>query len=901
MSELQPKTAPKTPRTGAEVRQAFQDFFAAEGHKVLPSGSLVPRNDPTLMFVNAGMVPFKDIFTGRAERPAARATTSQKCIRISGKHNDLENVGVTARHHTFFEMLGNFSFGDYFKERAIDLAWRFITEVLQLPEERLVVTIFGGEGELAADEEAGELWQRVARVPAERILRCGMADNFWQMGEVGPCGPCSEIHYYFGEGEPDIARFGEEPGVDGSGWVELWNLVFMQFERNARGEFTPLPHPSIDTGAGLERLAAVVQGVTSNYDTDLLRPIVERAAELAGLHYEASQSEADVSLRVIADHARTAAFLIAEGIFPDRDGRAYVLRRVMRRAIRHAHLLGLKQGFLAACAEVVITNQGAAFPELHEHAALIKDVINQEEARFRETLARGLELIQANTDWLEPSPGQRCLPGAVAFKLYDTYGFPLDLQQVIGREQGFAVDDAGFEAALATARDRSRGSKVGSAALDEGVEQLERRCEATTFVGYDQLEAEAKVVALLDAEARPVTELRASQTGFVAVDTTPFYAEAGGQAGDMGEMHHAGFKAQVLDTQRPKQKVSLHRVVAEKGGLTVGDAVTLSVDASRRQAIRRHHSATHLLHHALREALGPQATQKGSYVGPDRLRFDYAGSQPLSRAQLDAIEAQVNQAVLANVPVTTELCDMAGAKAKGAIGLFEERYGEEVRVLTMGASIELCGGTHVARSGDIGAVRVLSDVGVAAGVRRIEAVAGEAALAHAREQEAALETLALQLKTTPDRLQERVAKLLEELKAQGRELEQAKRAVLEGSSASAATVKQLGEVTLHVQEVPATDMKTLRDRVDQLKDAHAPAVVLLGSASADGKALLAFGVSKALSAQLSAKTLIASAAPHIRGGGGGRPDFAQAGGAYPEGLAQALEAATAAASDQLAP
>ncbi len=897
-------------RTGAGLRRGFLDFFHGEGHRIVPSGSLVPANDPTLMFVNAGMAPFKDVFIGRAAAPASRATSAQKCIRISGKHNDLENVGVTARHHTFFEMLGNFSFGDYFKEQAIELAWKFVTETLGLPESHLVVTVFGGENGLAADDEAAALWKRIAGLKDERVLRCGVADNFWQMGETGPCGPCSEIHFFFGEGTPDVSAFGAEPDSAGAGWVELWNLVFMQFERDLAGNFAPLPAPCIDTGAGLERFAAVMQGVTSNYDTDLLRPILDAAAKLAGVRYRSSPSPEDVALRVIADHARTSAFLIAEGIFPDRDGRAYVLRRVMRRAIRHAQSLGLGPGFLAECAGVVVDQYGQAYPELVDRRALISDVVRQEEGRFHATLKRGLDLIETHAPASTPdapsvahsASGLPSLSGDVAFNLYDTFGFPLDLLEVIGRERGFAVDVAGFEAAMEAARQRSAGSKVGSAALAEGFALAERDLPPTRFVGYEREQASARVLALLDPNAEPQTRLAAGSTGYVVTDVTPYYAESGGQVGDTGTLSAPGVRATILDTQRPREGVVFHQVRVDEGSLESSHKVELTIDSPRRRAIRRHHSVTHLLHEALRAELGPQATQKGSYVGPARLRFDFSAATALSPEQLSRIERAVNAAIMANEAVTTDICDLEAAKAAGAVGLFEARYGAEVRVLTMGTSKELCGGTHVNFTGDIGSFRIVSESSLAAGVRRIEAVAGSAALAYAQDESGRLLRLGQLLKTSPDQLCERIERLLEEQRALQKTVQALKRQLVEGAAGASKTqIEAVGGVNLLAEVTPSTDIAVLRERIDKLKQQHAPAVVILGTRSADGKALLAIGVSKGLEDRISAKSLIQAAAPKIQGGGGGRTDFAQAGGSQAAGLEDALATAQSLARATLAP
>ncbi|MGB8332674.1 MAG: alanine--tRNA ligase, partial [Polyangiales bacterium] len=627
--------------SSSEIRESFLRFFAERGHERVASGPLVPPNDPTLMFANAGMVQFKDVFTGKEERSYSRATSSQKCIRISGKHNDLENVGVTARHHTFFEMLGNFSFGDYFKRDAIKFAWDYFIDTLALDPERIVVTVFGGEGGLApADDEAAAIWKDVTGFPSERIIRCGAKDNFWQMGDTGPCGPCSEIHYCLGLDEIDVRRFGEEPSADGRGWFELWNLVFMQFERHADGTMKSLPAPSIDTGAGLERIAVVEQGVLSNYDTDLLRPIVDLAAEISGKRYRGSQSETDISMRVIADHARTAAFLISEGVFPDRDGREYVLRRVMRRAIRHGHRLGIGEPFLHHCALRVVDKMGEVYPQLSERRALIEEITHQEEERFRRTLDRGLELIADNTEWVEQG-GVRSLPGKVSFRLYDTYGFPLDLQEVIGKEQSFEIDHEGFDAELDKARTRSQGSKVGSNAVADVYPALAQDLGAIEFIGYETESADGEVVALLRGGSR-VDVLGPSDEGEIVTRTTPFYPEQGGQVGDRGVIVAEGLHFDVDDTQKPVDGLIVHRGTVLSGSVKLGDLVGLRVDQQLRTATRRNHSATHLLHWALRQVVGETATQKGSLVGPSRLRFDYSGTRPLDASEIERIENLVN-------------------------------------------------------------------------------------------------------------------------------------------------------------------------------------------------------------------------------------------------------------------
>jgi alanyl-tRNA synthetase len=871
-----------------EIRRSFLDFFAGHGHTVVPSGPLVPANDPTLMFANAGMVQFKDVFTGKDKRAYTRATSSQKCIRISGKHNDLENVGVTARHHTFFEMLGNFSFGDYFKTEAIAFAWRYFTEVLRLDQERLVVTVFGGEpGYGPADEEAAAIWKDVTGFPPERIIRCGAKDNFWQMGDTGPCGPCTEIHYCLGLDDVDPRKFGEEPTPEGRGWFELWNLVFMQFDRQADKSLLDLPAPSVDTGAGLERVCVVKQDVLSNYDTDLLRPMVDLAAEISGKKYRGTQGDDDVSMRVIADHARTAAFLISEGIFPDREGRAYVLRRVMRRAIRHGHRLGIEEPFLHACALEVVKTMGEVYPQLVERADLIRDITLQEEERFRATLKRGLDLLDGNDEWLDEG-GKKRLPGAVAFKLYDTFGFPLDLQDVIGREQGFDVDHDGFERAMDEARERSQGSKLhADADVQEIHRAIRREAGAVTFTGYE-VEGEAATVKALVRGSQRVSALAAGEEGEVVLDRTPFYAEKGGQVGDVGALTAGGVVARVLDTVTPLEGLVVHRVRVEAGTLEVGATVQAAVDPDARGATRRNHSATHLLHWALRQVVGPSATQKGSLVGPDRLRFDYAATRPLTAEEIARVEDLVNREVLRNDAITTDVLAMDEAKARGAIGIFEEKYGDVVRVLSIGPSMELCGGTHARRTGDIGLFKVLSETGLAAGVRRIEAATGLRSLAHLRAVEAEAGEAAALLKAPASLLKEKVQKLVEGQAELKRELERLKRAMMSGGGADlGAEAKDVDGVKVLGAVVDLGDPQALREMADQLRDKLAPAVVLLGS-EAKGKALLVCSVSKELTARFQAGRIVKEAAGVVGGGGGGRADFAQAGGSDPSKLEEAV-------------
>ena len=875
--------------SSSEIRESFQRFFAEREHERVGSGPLVPPNDPTLMFANAGMVQFKDVLTGKEERPYSRATSSQKCIRISGKHNDLENVGVTARHHTFFEMLGNFSFGNYFKRDAIKFAWDYFIDTLELDPERLVVTVFGGEEGLApADDEAAGIWKDVAGLPDERIIRCGAKDNFWQMGDTGPCGPCSEIHYCLGLDDVDPRTFGDEPASDGRGWFELWNLVFMQFERHANGQMDALPAPSIDTGAGLERIAVVKQGVLSNYDTDLLRPIVDLAADISGKRYQSSQDDDDVSMRVIADHARTTAFLISEGVFPDKDGRAYVLRRVMRRAIRHGHRLGIGEPFLHHCALRVVDKMGDVYPQLTERRALIEEITFQEEERFRRTMDRGLQLIADNDEWVGQG-AKRSLPGKVAFRLYDTYGFPVGLQEVIGQEQGFEVDMEGFNQELGEARLRSQGSKIGSSAVAEVYPALAQELGAVEFLGYDSESARSEVLALL-AEGAAVDELATGASGEIITRATPFYPEQGGQVGDRGIVEVNGSLFEVEDTHKPVDGLIVHRGTVVSGSFKPGAQVDLLVHHALRSATRRNHSATHLLHWALRQVVGATAAQKGSLVGPDRLRFDYSGTRPLEAAEIEEIENLVNAQVLENTEITTEALPMDEAKRRGAIGIFEEKYGDVVRMLTIGPSRELCGGTHAYRTGDIGLFKVLSETGLAAGVRRIEATTGLNALGHLRRVESELTRAAALLKAPTSQLRDRVERLIEQQKESQREIGRLKRSLMSGDSADlSAEAREVDGARLLGATVELGDAGALREMADQLRDKLAPAVVLLGSASKDGKkALLVCSVSKELTGRFRAGDIVKAAAMVVGGNGGGRPDFAQAGGPDPSKLGEAV-------------
>jgi len=892
---------PARATTASDVRAAFLGFFRRKGHEVVPSAPLVPANDPTLMFSNAGMVQFKDVFTGKEERPYSRATSSQKCIRISGKHNDLENVGVTARHHTFFEMLGNFSFGDYFKEDAIAYAWELLTKVFGLPEDHLVITVFGGEQGIAADDEARAIWRKVTGFPDAKIIGMGMKDNFWQMGDAGPCGPCSEIHYFQGGGAPDLGLFDREPGPDGRGWMEIWNLVFMQFDRSIDGgapRLDPLPAPCVDTGAGLERVASVLQGKVSNYETDLLRALVDKASEISGKTYRASAGDDDVSMRVIADHARTTAFLIAEGVFPDRAGREYVLRRVMRRAIRHGHRLGISQPFLHEVALEVVRLMGDHYPELVARKGLIASTAEQEEVRFRQTIDRGLKILDEEIGELRRG-GHATISGDTAFKLYDTYGFPLDLTEVIAKERDLDVDTAGYERALDEQRARSEGSKVGEAAvLGVWRDVAARVKDGVRFVGYEREEAEGAALAIVKGDAI-VERATAGEEVAIVTDVTPFYGEAGGQVGDRGTLRSASAAADLVvaidDTQKPLAGLFVHYGRVVSGTLETGAAVRLEVDHERRSATRRNHSATHLLHWALRSVIGEQATQKGSLVGPDRLRFDFSHGKPLAPEEIAKIEDLVNAKVLVNAPVETEVLPIDEARKKGAVAIFEEKYGDVVRVLTMTKdSVELCGGTHARALGEIGLFKIVSEGGVAAGVRRIEAATGLNALAYVRQVERTLKSAAQVVKSGPSDLPDRLEKLLDKDRALEKEVADLKRKLAFGGGGGGGGVDDLvrgareipGGKALAVK-VDAPDAATLRELAEQLRDKLGEAVVLVGAVQGP-KAALALAVSKSLVGRYKAGDLIKGVAQKIGGSGGGRPDMAQAGGADTAKLDEAL-------------
>jgi alanyl-tRNA synthetase len=881
--------------TSAELRSAFLNFFGKNGHEICASGPLIPANDPTLMFAAAGMVQFKDLFLGVEKRNYKRATTSQKCIRISGKHNDLEAVGPSPRHHTFFEMLGNFSFGDYFKEEAIVFAWDFLTKELQLPTDRLIFSYFKGENGVAEDTFARDLWYKVSGFGPERVRGLGMSDNFWQAGETGPCGPSSEIFFCNGP-EVDPSKFGEEQTVEGYGWMEIWNLVFMQFERSLVGgeyKLDALPAPSIDTGAGLERLACVTQGKTNNYDTDLLRALVDRASELSGKRYGGGMENDDVSMRVIADHARTTAFLIAEGVMPDRTGREYVLRRVMRRAIRHGHRLGIEKPFLHEVALRVVDVMGDQYPELRERRDHIASVAEGEEVRFRQTIERGLSLLEERFQ-IMAGEGKTTLAGADAFKLYDTYGFPLDLTNVICSERGFAVDEPGYDAALEVARERSEFKSS-----EHAVEGVYREALAAVpggsvrFTGYEKDRDQGTLLAIVK-NGTLVTEAEAGDSVELVSEKTPFYGESGGQVGDHGVIQTATAKVIIDDSHKPITGLVAHRGRVEAGRLQVGEKLELVVDTARRDRTRRNHSATHLLHWALRTVLGSHAQQKGSLVGPERLRFDFTSPRALTPEEISKVEDLVNQRTLANHSVRTEVLNMDEARARGAMMIFEEKYGDVVRMLSMAESTELCGGTHARATGDIGLFKIVSEQGVSAGVRRIIAVTGDGALAYLRDLEASFAKVVALAKATPTNVADKVEKLLLHERALEKQVDDLQRKLATGGGgggmdALLAKARDIAGVKVLGVRTEVTDRGALRELAEQLRDKLGQSVVLVGSV-ADGKVQLVLTVAKELTSRLKAGELIKNSAQLVGGSGGGRPDMAQAGGTDVARLDEAIEA-----------
>ena len=860
----------------ADIRESFLRFFEEKGHTRVASSSLIPANDPTLLFTNAGMNQFKDCFLGLEKRAYTRATSSQKCVRAGGKHNDLENVGYTARHHTFFEMLGNFSFGDYFKRDAIHYAWEFLTsdKWLNLPQEKLWVTVY------ASDDEAYDIWTKEVGVPAERMVRIGdnkgapyASDNFWAMGDTGPCGPCTEIFYDHGA---DI--WGGPPGSpeeDGDRYIEIWNNVFMQFNRTADGELHPLPAPSVDTGMGLERISAVMQHVHANYEIDLFQNLLAAAAEAIGCPQDNA-----ASLKVVADHIRSCSFLIADGVLPSNEGRGYVLRRIIRRACRHGNKLGAKGVFFHKIVAALVAEMGEAFPELKTQQAHIERVLKTEEEQFAKTLDQGLRILEQDLAELKGSE----IPGEVVFKLYDTYGFPVDLTGDIARERDLTIDEAGFEAAMEAQRERARSaSQFG---LDYNA--LVKVDIETRFQGYEGTEGQGTVVALF-RDGEPVEVLNEGDKGVVVLNQTPFYAESGGQVGDTGYLSTSGLRAEVSDTTKAGN-AHLHHVIVQQGTLRVGEEVQATVDAGVRQATALNHSATHLLHAALREVLGDHVQQKGSLVDSQRLRFDFSHYEAIKPEQLRALEDRVNEQIRLNSVVGVEVTDIESAKNKGAMALFGEKYGDQVRVLTMGNgfSVELCGGTHVSRTGDIGLFKITAESGIASGVRRIEAVTGAGALAWIADTEERLREAAATVKGSRDNMLDKLAALVERSRQLEKEVDQLKaKAASAAGSDLAAAAQQIGGRTVLVQRVDGQDGKGLMALVDQLKNKLGSAAILLGGES-DGKVVLVAGVTKDLASQLKAGDWIRTTAQAVGGKGGGRPDMAQGGGTDVAALDQAL-------------
>ena len=861
-----------------EIRKKFIDYFIEHGHENVASSSLVPGNDPTLLFTNAGMVPFKDVFLGREKRSYVRATSSQRCVRAGGKHNDLENVGYTARHHTFFEMLGNFSFGDYFKQEAIEFAWEFLTKVLKLPEEKLWVTVFD------EDDEAAAIWVDKIGIRPERCLRIGAKDNFWSMGDTGPCGPCSEIFYDHG---PDVA--GGPPGTpeeDGDRYVEIWNLVFMQFDRKASGELKPLPNPSIDTGMGLERLAAVMQGVTSNFDIDLFQHLIKTAAKVVNV-----SDLNHVSLKVIADHIRSCSFMIVDGVLPSNEGRGYVLRRIIRRAARHGFELGMKDSFFYKLVDVLCDEMGGAFPELEKAKATVKKALKQEEERFAETLEHGMKIL----DEVISSLKDKEIPGETVFKLYDTYGFPVDLTEDIALNKGLTLDHAGFKVAMEAQRTRARAASNFAVDYGDAV-TIET---ATEFTGYTELNDTSNVIQLI-REGNIVERLEEGEEGILILDKTPFYAESGGQTGDAGLLSNSAVDISVNDTQKQGANIFLHNVKVKRGSVNVGDELQATVNASERSEIECNHSATHLLHAALRQVLGDHVQQKGSLVDADKLRFDFSHPQSMTREELAKVELIVNTQIRQNNSVAANVMAIDEAKKSGAMALFGEKYGEEVRVLRMGDfSVELCGGTHVKRTGDIGLLKIVSESGVAAGVRRVEAVTAEKAMIWVQENDRQLNDIALMLKSKRETTADKINQLLEKQRGLEKDLDQLKSKLASSAGSDlSSSAKQVAGINVVAAQLEGADVKSLRDTVDQLKNKLGTSAIVLAAIDGD-KVRLVAGVSKDAVDRVKAGELVNMVAQQVGGKGGGRADMAQAGGTDPSNLTEALASVSGWIGDQL--
>ncbi|MFT5594714.1 MAG: alanyl-tRNA synthetase [Oceanicoccus sp.] len=863
----------------AEIRQSFLDYFASKQHEVVASSSLIPGNDPTLMFTNAGMNQFKDVFLGQDNRSYNRATSSQRCVRAGGKHNDLENVGYTARHHTFFEMLGNFSFGDYFKQDAIKYAWEFLTskEWLGLPTDRLLVTVY------ADDDEAYDIWHKEMGLSADKIIRIGdnkgekfASDNFWQMGDTGPCGPCTEIFYDHGE-----HIWGGKPGTpeeDGDRFIEIWNNVFMQFNRQADGTMDPLPKPSVDTGMGLERISAIMQGVHANYEIDLFQGLIKAAADVTGAKDLTSKS-----LLVIADHIRSCSFLISDGVMPSNEGRGYVLRRIIRRALRHGHILGASDLFFYKLVSALVKEMGEAYPELAKNQPHIEKILKLEEEQFAKTLDHGMKLLESAIADLEGDT----IPGETVFKLYDTYGFPMDLTADIAREKDLKVDEAGFDVCMAEQKNKARAASNFKVDYTDTL-NLDGQ---TDFTGYDSLLNQGNIIALFK-EGAQVDRLNAGDEGMVVLDSTPFYGESGGQVGDKGLLTGNGIEFIVTDTTK-EQKNHLHHGEVKSGTLTVGAALSASVDEHKRQQTALHHSATHLLHAALRETLGEHVQQKGSLCTYDRLRFDFAHFEAMTAQELLAVEKKVNEQIRVNTPVSTQLMDVEAAKANGAMALFGEKYDDEVRVLSMGSdnfSVELCGGTHAKRTGDIGFLKIVSESGVAAGVRRVEAVVAEAAYDYIANMESTLSAIAAQVKGNRESALDKVELAVAKNRQLEKDVQQLKAKLASGAGTDlAAGVKQINGVNVLAAQLDGADVPAMRGAMDQLKNKLASAVILLASSEGDKVTLIA-GVTKDLLSKAKAGDIVKELAPYVDGRGGGKPDLAQAGGKKPEGIPAALAA-----------
>ena len=853
-------------KSSADIRKLFLDFFQQKGHQIVASSPLVPANDPTLLFTNAGMVQFKELFLGQETRDYTRAVTSQRCVRAGGKHNDLENVGYTARHHTFFEMLGNFSFGDYFKRDAIQYAWEFLTVTLALPADKLWITVFED------DDEAAAIWLNEVGVAPSRLSRIGAKDNFWSMGDTGPCGPCSEIFYDHGS---DVA--GGPPGTpeeDGDRYIEIWNLVFMQYDRGTDGTLAPLPKPSVDTGMGLERLAAVLQHVHNNYDIDLFQRLIKAIQDLSG-----TPNATHTSLRVVADHIRSCAFMITDGVQPSNEGRGYVLRRIIRRAVRHGHKLGLKDAFFYQLVAPLVDEMGDAFPELAKAQANVERTLKQEEARFADTLDKGLTIL----DQVIASMADKEIPGETVFLLYDTYGFPIDLTADIARERDLTIDIAGYEREMEAQRNRARSANQFSGGLSK---QTNIDGE-TQFCGYDHKEAASQISHIL-IDDEQVDQLHAGQHGIIVLEQSPFYAESGGQAGDIGQITSGSACFNVVDTQK-QSKAFAHIGLLENGSLTVGDKVTAHIDETSRTATALNHSATHLLHAALQKVLGDHVTQKGSLVNAQRLRFDFSHFEPVNEQQLRTIERMVNQQIRFNHSVDTELMDLEQAKSSGAIALFGEKYDAKVRVLSMGDfSVELCGGTHVNRTGDIGLFKIISEAGIASGVRRIEAVTGDAALDYVEANQSSLRAVATVIKAKPENIEEKTEQLVQRARQLEKELDTLKSKLASSAGSDlASAAKSIAGINVLASQIEGADGKSLRDTVDQLKNKLAPAAILLSAVNGDKITLIA-GVTKDITDKVKAGALVSHVATQVGGKGGGRPDMAQGGGNQPENLENAL-------------